>query len=410
MQLALQYRIGSQLHVELQQRDMGHDTGQVDGRFDAGVAAANHRHALALEQRAVAMRAVRHALVAVLLLARHVHFTPPRTGRQNHGPGLQRCAAGEVNLVQLAILAGYQFVGTLQVHDVHVVLLDVFFQGHGQFRAFGFLHRDKVLNGHGVQHLATKTFGRDTGANAFTGRVDCRRSTGRATADHQHVKGFFGADLLGLAFDAAGVDLGEDFFQAHAALTEVHAIEVDAWDRHDLALIDFSLEQRAVDGDVANVRVQYRHQVQRLDHVRAVLAGQREVSLEVELAFERADLFDHFGTGLRRVAADLQQGQHQRSEFVAHRDAGETQADIGTRAIDRERWLACIVTVVEQSNLAGKTGNVFQQFKHFLGFRTVVEGGNDLDRLGDPFQVRFQLGFKIGVQHTGDFLFAFAKT
>ncbi|MNN46611.1 hypothetical protein D3C81_1609970 [compost metagenome] len=89
---------------------------------------------------------------------------------------------------------------------------------------------------------------------------------------------------------------------------------------------------------------------------------------------------------------------------MAHRDAGETQADIGSRTIDRERRLACIIAVVEQGNLGGKTGNVFQQFEHFLGFRTVVEGSNDLDRLGDPFQVRFQLGFKIGVQHTGDFL------
>jgi len=138
---------------------------------------------------------------------------------------------------------------------------------------------------------------------------------------------------------------------------------------------------------MADVRVQYRHQVQRLDHVRTVLAGQREVGLEVEFALERTDLFDHLDTGLRWVAADLQQGQHQGGEFMAHGDAGETQADIGTRTVDRERWFACIITVVEQGNLAGKTGNVFQQFEHFPGFRTVVEGGNDLDRLGDPFQV-----------------------
>lgn len=190
-----------------------------------------------------------------------------------------------------------------------------------------------------------------------------------------------------MLLDGPGVQLAEDLFQAHATLAEVHAIEVDTGDRHDLAIVDFILEQRAVDGDVTDVRVQHRHQVQCLDHVRAVLAGQREVSLEVELAFEGADLFDHFDTGFRGVAADLQQGQHQGSEFVAHGDAGETQADIGTRAIDRERWFTSIAAVVEQGNLTGKTGNVFQQFKHFLGFRTVVERGNDLDRLGDPFQV-----------------------
>jgi hypothetical protein len=65
-QLALQHRVGAQLRVELDQRHVRHDAGQVDRRFDAGVAAADHRHALALEQRAVAVRAVGHALVAVL--------------------------------------------------------------------------------------------------------------------------------------------------------------------------------------------------------------------------------------------------------------------------------------------------------------------------------------------------------
>ena len=46
-------------------RDVGDDAGEVDRRFDAGVAAADHRHALALEERAVAMRAVGDALAAV---------------------------------------------------------------------------------------------------------------------------------------------------------------------------------------------------------------------------------------------------------------------------------------------------------------------------------------------------------
>ncbi|MNJ64420.1 hypothetical protein D3C77_603690 [compost metagenome] len=35
VQLALQHRIGAQLAVELDQRYLGDDTGQVNGRFDA---------------------------------------------------------------------------------------------------------------------------------------------------------------------------------------------------------------------------------------------------------------------------------------------------------------------------------------------------------------------------------------
>src|SRR3546814_15455911 len=53
-QLALQHFVGAQLVVELDQGDVGDDAGQVDGRLHARVAAADHRHALALEQRAAA--------------------------------------------------------------------------------------------------------------------------------------------------------------------------------------------------------------------------------------------------------------------------------------------------------------------------------------------------------------------
>ena len=73
--------------VELDQRDVGDDAGEVDGGLDAGVAAADHRDALALEQRAVAVRAVGDALVAVLVLAGHVHLAPAGAGGQH-----DRCA------------------------------------------------------------------------------------------------------------------------------------------------------------------------------------------------------------------------------------------------------------------------------------------------------------------------------
>ncbi len=265
---------------------MADDTGQVDGRFNARVTTANHRYTLAFEQRTIAVRAEAHAFGFVFLLARYTHFTPAGAGGQDHGLGLEGRTAFKANLVQVTgIFRGDQAAGTLQVHDVHVVLTHMRFKGAGQFRPFGLLHRDEVFDGHGVQHLAAKALSCHTGADTFTRRVDGRRRTGRATADDQHIKGVFGADFLGGFFDAAGVEFSEDFFQAHAALAEVHPVEVNTGHCHDLALIDFSLEQRTVDSDVADVRVKHRHQVQRLDHVRAVLARQREVSLEAELAF-----------------------------------------------------------------------------------------------------------------------------
>ncbi len=83
LELALQHGVGAQLRVELDQRDMAHDAGQVDRRFDARVATADDRDALALEQRAVAVRAVGHALVLELVLAGHVDVAPARASRDD---------------------------------------------------------------------------------------------------------------------------------------------------------------------------------------------------------------------------------------------------------------------------------------------------------------------------------------
>ena len=102
VELALQHGVGAQLAVEFQQGHVGDDAGQVDGRLDARVAAADHRHALALEQRAVAVRAEAHALGLVFLLAGHAHFAPASAGGEDQGLGLEAAAALEPHLVQLA--------------------------------------------------------------------------------------------------------------------------------------------------------------------------------------------------------------------------------------------------------------------------------------------------------------------
>ena len=69
---------------------------------------------------------------------------------------------------------------------------------------------------------------------------------------------------------------------------------------------------------------------------------------EVEGAGQRLDLLDHFGVDLGRVAAGLQQGEHQRGEFMAHRQAGEVDARLLARAADGERGAQCGVAVLAQ--------------------------------------------------------------
>ena len=95
LQLVHQHRVGLQLVGELEQRDVRHHAGQVDGRFDARIAAADDGHLLALEQRAVAVRAVGHALGAVFGLAGHVDVLPACAGGQDHAAALQLGAVGQ---------------------------------------------------------------------------------------------------------------------------------------------------------------------------------------------------------------------------------------------------------------------------------------------------------------------------
>jgi hypothetical protein len=89
--------------------------------------------------------------------------------------------------------------------------------------------------------------------------------------------------------------------------------------------VHFFLEGAAFDHRGLDARVEDGHEAQRLHHVRAVVAGQAHVDLEVEVAVQRLDLVDHFLLDLGRVAARPQQRQHQGGEFMAQRQAGKAQ-------------------------------------------------------------------------------------
>ena len=119
------------------------------------------------------------------------------------------------------------------------------------------------------------------------------------------------------------------------------AIELHAGHRHDLLFGHLILEQGAVDHGVANAGVNHRHHVQRLHHIRAVMAGERNVGFKMKACRQRLDLLDQLGVKLGRITADLQQRQHQRSEFMAKRDAGKAHSAIATtHTVNGKRWLA----------------------------------------------------------------------
>ena len=126
---------------------------------------------------------------------------------------------------------------------------------------------------HRVEHLAAEALGDDAGADALAGRVDRgRRRRPGPPPTTSTSNGSLASIGRGGALGAARVELGDDLLEGHAALVEQLAVEEHGRHGHHLARVDLVLEQRAVDRDVGDVRVEHAHEVERLHHVGAVLA------------------------------------------------------------------------------------------------------------------------------------------
>ena len=89
LQFFLQHGIGLEFGHEFQQRDVLGDAGQINSRLHARIAAANHGHRFALEQRPVAMRAEGHAARFVVRFTGYAHFAPARASGHNDGACLE---------------------------------------------------------------------------------------------------------------------------------------------------------------------------------------------------------------------------------------------------------------------------------------------------------------------------------
>ena len=401
-QLPLQHLVGPQRGVELDERDVGDDAGQVDGGLDPGVAAADDGHGLALEEGPVAVGAVGDALVAVLVLAGDAHLAPAGAGGQHHGAGLQGGAALQLHGRQATLLVGgHQALGPLPVHHVDLIVLHVLFQRGGQLRALGVGHRDEVLDRHGVEDLTAEALGGQPGADALAGGVDGGGGPGRAAADHEHVVGVLAVDALGLPGRGADIELPDDLLQGHASLVEHLAVHQDRGHGQHLPGLHLLGEDGPVDGDVGDAGVEHGHQVESLHHVGAVLARQREVGLEVQVPVKGLDLGDDLGIGLRWTTADLQQGQDQRRELVAQGDPGEAHRHVGADPGDGEGRPPLVVVGPHHGDGVGQRGDLVQQPGQLGGLGAVVEAGHERNRVLDGGQVGLELSGQGGVEHGG---------
>ena len=378
---------------------MRDDAREVDGRFDPGVAAANDRHPLALEQRSIAVWAVGDAVPPVFFLAGDVHFPPACPSGQDHRLAPDGRAAGQPEFDQSAVCARQQGFCALQIDDIHVVFPDVLLQRGRELRTVGLLDRDEVLDGQRVEHLSTEALADHPGANPLAGSIDGGGGAGRTAADDQHVEGRTGRNLVRLTLQGTGIDLANDFLERHATLPERLAVQQDGRYPHDLAGRHFILVQRTIDHLMADAGVQHGHQVECLNDIRTVVAGKRDEGFEVEATGYGADLLDHARLGFRRMPTGVQQGQDQGGEFVAHRNAGEADPRRLPRATDGKGRLARGVAVVPDADLGRKRRDILQQCKHLLCLATAVERSDQFDRLLELFEISPELSLDVVVEH-----------
>ena len=405
-EFADQHGVGFQVGVVFEHGDVPHHAGQVNGRFHAGIAAADDGHVLALEQRAVAVRAIGDAFGFVFLLAGHVHVAPARAGGHDERAALQRAAVFQPHGDQAAGLGGGDDFGhALGADEVYLVIAHVLLQLRGPGGAVGFGHAGVVGDFHRVVHLAAKAFGHQAGADAFARGVNGRRGASGAAANHQHVKRRFGRELSSVARGGARVHFLQDFFQRHAAAGEELAVQIDGGHAHDFARFDFLGKQRAVNHRHANARVEDGHERERLHHVGAVVARQAHVNLEIQVLrrLQRLDLrqcvFGHFG----RVPARPQQRQHQAGEFVAQRNGGKVQMLRAVGPREGERRRARVAAIGAQRDVRAHARHLLQQLAQFGGFGVAAQRGREGEGAAQHAHVLLQLGGDVFVKHEDSF-------
>ena len=389
------------MRIEFQQCHVADDSGQIDRRFDARIAAADHRDALAFEQRTVAMRTVGDAAIAVLALTGHIDLAPAGTRRDDDRPRPQRTAAREAQFDQFA---GNQSLGSLRIHDVDVVDLDVLIEPGCQPPSVGLLDRDEILYRDRIQQLSAEPLGDDAGAYPLAGRVDGRRRPRGPAADDEHVEGRSCAKFGRLQPWCVGVEFREDFLYSHSPMAERFAVQKYGRNRHDAPAFGFILECGAIDHRVPYVRIHRGHQVQRLDDIRTILALERNERFEAQRLLRTAQaehLLEQFGGDLGRVAADVQQRQHERRKLMAHRQSCEPDARVHAVLAQSERRLQLgVVAALLDRDECRSGGDGGQQFDHLPRTLAVVHRCDDLHRTNKAREVALQLLDQIGVQHS----------
>ncbi len=327
-----QHGIGFQAVRIFDERHRAADAGQVDGRLDTRVAAPDDGHVASLVERAVAVRAERHAAPGVFRLAGYAELAPRRAGGDDDLRGFEPLARRGQQCFRRTFVgeACYRPV----VEHLHPVVLDVPAQVGGQLLARRRCHGDEVLDAGRLVDLPAHATGDDGDAQSLAGGIDGGSRGGRASARHDEVEALRGSGGHGVAPEGV-FQLVEQF--AERAPPDVEHFPVGDDRRYGLHTDACGLlgPERAVGHVVPDAGVAEGDEVERLHDVGAVGAGERDVGGQADGCLNGAD-----ACGGRRVGQVLafpvgvEQGEDERTELMASGDGAER--DAGRLAVAEE--------------------------------------------------------------------------
>ena len=218
------------------------------------------------------------------------------------------------------------------------------------------------------------------------GGVDRRRRAGRAAADDEHVERLLRRRARRRCAAAAPTSRRSTICSSvirpvSNSSPSRNTVGTDITPRR-LGLV---AEQRPVDGHVGDVRVEDAHQVERLDHVGAVLAAERQVRLEVVLPVEVAGS----GSSSSGAAVDGCPPTWRRASTSDVNSwpigiaAKRTSTSVPARRMANDGRRSSSPSTAD-GDLVGQRGDLVEQPGQLGRRRPVVEAGDQLDGAGDP--------------------------
>ena len=154
--------------------------------LDGGVSAADHRQLLALEEGAVADRAIADAPAPELLLARHLEVARQASG--GHDQSRRAKLLARFHADDLGVPLDDDLVDGLEVADVDAELPGVVAHLEGELRPEHGLETRVVLDQLGVQELTAEgTSVQDHGSQVHAGGVERGRQPGGPAPHDDHV-------------------------------------------------------------------------------------------------------------------------------------------------------------------------------------------------------------------------------